>query len=249
MRPVALLFLLALPAASEAVLLDKIGARLGVDITVADKNLVYRWVGGRLVAKAPTPAEWRPFATLLDQELRPYSRTFVKKTHLKRIVLCRDLRFGGQNRSAVPDFARGILYLDCQQNRGRPVFSRRVIHHEYFHMVDKIDDGKLFEDNTWQKLNPAGFKYGKGGHTMRDPKAALSSTGSPGFLNRYCTSGVAEDKAEVFAYMMVEYRHVEARAETDAVIRKKMARMKALVKAFCKDLDDGFWKARRKASK
>lgn len=246
MRALALLPFLALPAPGE---FERIREALDLEVTVAEKRFSYRWVGGRLAGEPPTKEQWEPFAKLLAEELAVYSRALVKKTGLTRVVVCRDLQFGGQARSAVPDFARGVLYFDCWQNRDQPVFARRVIHHEYFHIIDKIDDGKLFEDEAWEALNAPDFKYGRGGHTMRDPKAGLASTAMPGFLNRYSTSGVAEDKAEVFAFMMVQYRHVEGRAERDEVIRKKMARMKAILKELCGEVDDSFWAGRRKASR
>ena len=63
----------------------------------------------------------------------------------------------------------------------------------------------------------------------------------PGFLNRYATSGVEEDKAEIFAHLMTEYALVGKRAATDDVIFKKMSAMKALLAKFCPDLNEVFW--------
>ena len=64
----------------------------------------------------------------------------------------------------------------------------------------------------------------------------------PAFLNKYSTSGIEEDKAEMFAYMATVYEFVDKRAATDEVIRKKMAEMKFLLKAFCPDMNESFWK-------
>lgn len=64
----------------------------------------------------------------------------------------------------------------------------------------------------------------------------------PAFLTKYSTSGVEEDKAEIFAYMVTDYGFVEKRAAADDVIRKKMSAMKVLVAAICLEMDGSFWK-------
>mgnify|MGYP006151682833 CR=1 FL=1 len=62
--------------------------------------------------------------------------------------------------------------------------------------------GNAFEshDAEWAVCNPAGFSYGQGGKHMRADSSSsqLSSSPSPEFLNRYSTSSIAEDKAEVW---------------------------------------------------
>ena len=42
---------------------------------------------------------------------------------------------------------------------------------------------------------------------------------------------------------------VDERAKIDPVIAAKVDRMKTLVKAFCPQMDDEFWKAARKVSR
>ena len=56
------------------------------------------------------------------------------------------------------------------------------------------------------------------------------------------TTGVEEDKAELFAQLVVNPAHVKDRAKTDFVLKAKVVRMKSLLKAFCPDMNDEFWK-------
>jgi len=63
----------------------------------------------------------------------------------------------------------------------------------------------------------------------------------PSHLTSYATSGVEEDKAEIFAHMMTEYAVIGKRAATDTVIRQKMSLMKTLLVKFCPDMDETFW--------
>ena len=58
-------------------------------------------------------------------------------------------------------------------------------------------------DAQWQALNPTGFTYGAadgkcgGAHMQEAGVAELKTAPNEHFLNRYCTSSIAEDKAEV----------------------------------------------------
>jgi hypothetical protein len=55
----------------------------------------------------------------------------------------------------------------------------------------------------------------------------------PGFLTGYATAAVEEDKAETFAYMIVDPEYVLARSAWDQVVRTKADRMRAMVADFC----------------
>jgi hypothetical protein len=63
----------------------------------------------------------------------------------------------------------------------------------------------------------------------------------PGFLNAYSISGLEEDKAEIFAYMVVARQYMEERAMRDAIVEKKMQKMEEGLQAFCPQLHDQFW--------
>jgi len=75
---------------------------------------------------------------------------------------------------------------------------------------------------------------------MRDPFSGVLRE-IPGFLTTYATSGVEEDKAEIFGHMMTNYTVVAKRAATDAVIREKISAMKRLLERFCPAVDQKFW--------
>ena len=63
----------------------------------------------------------------------------------------------------------------------------------------------------------------------------------PGFVNHYSTTGVEEDKAELFAIMIVAPDYIGERVQTDSVLRAKSKRMKILLQEFCPDMSDVFW--------
>jgi len=59
--------------------------------------------------------------------------------------------------------------------------------------------------------------------------------------------GVEEDKAEIFAHMMVEGSYVTRRAARDDVLAAKVERMKELLEKFCPEMNSEFWKKVEKA--
>lgn len=203
--------------------------------------------GGAIDGRAAADEEIDSYAPLLAQELSLYPPCLVRMARLERIVLCKQLSFAGQRRGAVPDMEHDTLYLDvCSASHNRQ-FVRKVLHHDFFHLLDFRDDGRLLEDSDWSRLNPPEFRYGKGGETAQDnPQTSLASDDHPGFLNHYSTTGVAEDKAELFAHLLVEHERVVRRAGKDAVLNAKVHRMKALLADLCPEIDCGYWRAAAK---
>jgi len=170
---------------------------------------------------------------LFIAEFTRYPPAMVKRTHLQRIVLCQQLSFAGQRRNAIPDFEHDVLYFDIRRGVYNEVYLRKVIHHEFFHIIDYRDDGNVYQDERWEKLNPPTFVYRGSGADAQDVQTTSVLTDQfPGFLNHYSTTAVEEDKAEVFANLMVNPDYVEKRAKTDKVLRAKVREMKRLLMSF-----------------
>jgi hypothetical protein len=198
-----------------------------------------------IVGQPPTTDMVVEYAPLLIEELGIYPRGFVRRTKLHRVVLCTDLRVDEHPRGAAPDFLNHVLYLDVCASVGPIRHRRKCIHHELFHIVDYEDDGVLYDDEEWKRLNPAGFRYGPGGAEYRDVYSFVyfPYEDIPGFLNEYSTYGVEEDKAEVFAALILERDYVEWRLKTDPVIRDKVEFMKDLLLHFSCDMGEEFWRS------
>ena len=63
----------------------------------------------------------------------------------------------------------------------------------------------------------------------------------PGFLNLYSTGNLPDDKAEVYAYLMVIHSWIGERSRQDPYLRRKVAVIKARLAALDADFDDDFW--------
>lgn len=186
----------------------------------------------------PSAAALRKTLELLSREHALYPSAFLERVGLKRLLLCEDLHYNGQRRRDVPDLASGTLYIDVGDRPTRR--KRHSFHHELWHMVDYHLLGNQFEahDATWSEHNPPGFRYGNGGKHMRgDSKSSqLSSAPSDEFLNRYSTSSVAEDKAEIWATLMCYQQVLHSPS-----LQQKAGILKSRAKILCSDLNDVWW--------
>jgi hypothetical protein len=225
---------------------NRLGARMIEDkyrirVTSKDQEYPVKTFHGLIQATNAEAASVDDYCELLAQEFMLYPPSLIKLCLLKRIVLCRGLAFNGQARAALPDFEHSTLYFDVVRGGFSRRYQRLVIHHEFFHLIDYQDDGEVYSDARWARLNAETFRYAGGGATMQGDHLSGLPSNIPGFLTRYATSGVEEDKAELFAYMMTEYAVVGKRAAADRVIYEKISQMKALMVKFCPDMDETFW--------
>ena len=183
------------------------------------------------------------YVPLFVNEFTLYPPTAIRRAKLKEVVLCEQLSFSGQARAAIPDYEHDTLYLDVSCGAYDTKYERKVLHHEFFHIIDYMDDGFVYEDERWAALNPPNHVYGQGGISVQHiAETSLLTKKFPGFLNHYSTTGVEEDKAELFANLMVEFNYVEARAKQDKVLRDKVNLMRQLLVKFCPELDANFWR-------
>ncbi|MBI2900314.1 MAG: hypothetical protein HYY17_09020 [Planctomycetes bacterium] len=224
--------------------LDQWCKKHDIQLVVDPKGLYPLKTSHGPITGSPAPEKIvRAYSALLVREVSTYPDAFVRKLRLAKIVLADDLKFDGQKRAAIPDFEHDILHLDPREGNHSKTYQQTVAHHELFHIVDWKDDGELYEDREWKKLNPAGFKYGEGGRFARGADQWQLDDSIEGFLNKYSTSGVEEDKAEIFANLLVRPSVVAARAAKDKVISRKVERMKKLLHAYCAAFDETFWKS------
>jgi hypothetical protein len=225
--------------AGDAVDVTTIEARLAgvsrvyhIEIVTATSAFAVATQYGKIEGKgAKSEAVESYAATLFLPEFTLYPTALVKRSKLRRIVMCEELLFAGERAAGRPDYEHDVLYLEVSRgNNYSEVYQRKLVHHEFFHMIDfQAHGGMYVDDERWSRLNPPNFKYGLGGRS------------TPGFLSQYSTTAVAEDKAEVFAFVMAEPEYVALRTQTDPFLKAKVARMRELLAAFSPEVNRAFW--------
>ncbi|MBA3995361.1 MAG: hypothetical protein C0469_17725 [Cyanobacteria bacterium DS2.3.42] len=187
--------------------------------------------------------------SFLHQELLVYSAETLRKSKLERIVICEKLASCGSKANGMAEMKKLIvpgrkntIYLNIGNERDN--LHRGTVHHEIFHAIDYSDDYWGYVDYEWEKLNPKGFEYGHDGYDHFEHY----ESDAPGFLSGYGTTAVHEDKAEYFKHLMINYSGVEKRASTDALVKMKVERLKALLRKFSPQFNEDFWEKRRPLS-
>lgn len=218
----------------------------GIPIEIAKEPFTKQARGYTISGKAPTTAELEKYAPLFIKEWTLYPPSLMKKAKVTKIVICSGLLVGEQARAACPAFDLDTMYYDPAMGHYNPHYQRLVVHHEFFHMLDERM-GILRKDASWSALNSEYFKYGTGGDKMREPGVGELTPDIPGFLTRYSTSAVEEDKAEIFAHLIIDTAFVKGRADVDAVLAAKIAMLKKRVADFEAGLGDKFWPSAAKS--
>jgi hypothetical protein len=226
----------------EELAVAEIDRLVSVPVMIVTEGGSETFMGITIDAAPPLGRSLWIYLPLLEAELNVYSAGMIEKSGLRRVVLCSGLAYNGQKVSGIPDLDRGTLYLEAIDNPAPRDFARGAIHHELFHMIDFHDGRLLQSDPRWEGLNDKGTRYGDGGHRLLgDPTALLPDDSVAGFLNAYSRSAIEEDKAEVFAHMMVRPDVLEARMAKDAILVAKCQEMRRRLKTYCPEMDEAFW--------
>lgn len=166
---------------------------------------------------------------MLNEEFAKYSTETIKKAGLKKIYLVKDLSVNGQLRSGMPDpILEDALYFDISNryiSSEDGAYIRRTFHHEFKHLIDyNLHGSYTASDPAWESCNTSSFRYGSGGSSMySDPEYAHKSHPETGFINGYATSGIDEDKAEVYANIMTNPEYLQNLANLDSALSCKVS--------------------------
>lgn len=179
-----------------------------------------------------------PACRLIRAELEIYSQRTVKSTYLKEVVLGSNVRHNDIPVGGLCVAHEGVLYFAADKLKNWNG-SRRTFHHELFHCLDYHDDAWKYFDPTWAALNESTFAY-----SDQNKNKQLQSVPCLGFITNYAMTAVHEDKAELFAYMIVHHQTVKEMSENDPILRKKIEYLKSLTKKACADFNDSFWETR-----
>ncbi|HEX7453613.1 MAG TPA: hypothetical protein VF294_15070 [Polyangiaceae bacterium] len=213
-------------------------AALGVEVMVPER-LFELESGPAALSGKPADARATELALApLAVELARYPARFLARARLHRLVLCAKLHEGSEAIPSLPNY-HGTLLVDVDADAH---YLRRLVHHEVFHFADYADDDQLSRDPAWLALNDRYFVYGDGGRFRREPGAGRFTSEQPGFVSRYATSALEEDKAETFAMRMCAPAQFAALLHDDEILRAKSTAVEAQLRKLSPALDDDFFR-------
>jgi hypothetical protein len=221
--------------------IEALAEKYHVEIIVLMSQRHWQWAGYTVDMGKPDPAKLKTYEQLFAKEWSKYPDDLVQRANVTQIYIGQGLTMNGQHRGSVPAFDGNAMYYDVAVGDYNKHYQKIVVHHEFFHMLD-YRMHNLYRDREWVALSPAGFEYGDGGAKMTTPGVGELTDKIPGFLTMYGTSGQEEDKAELFAHLIIDADYVARRATVDPSVAAKVVLIKQRLKAFDPGFDDRFWK-------
>lgn len=215
--------------------------KAGVELVAGTETFPLVTEHDRIDGVNANPGDIDLFLYMFRKEFGKYPPEFLRLSGLKRIVFCSDLLHGGQRRSGVAVSDNATVYLNVRSGVFSERFRRKLMHHEFFHIVDFTSFG-LEEDTEWEALNAPGTTYNPATATAsgHGPSSDVTHP-APGFLTRYSMADAREDKAELFSNLMFNDLQARDLIKRDPVLEAKVAMLKARLRNFCPQLDDAFW--------
>lgn len=211
----------------------------GLELMSAARPFQLLLGNGPVSGRAPPKPARASAEVILAEELARYPKAFFARARLHRVLLCEGLTEAEKAIPSLPNYQRTLLF----DVNAPPEFLRRLVHHELFHFADYADDDQVGRDPAWAALSGPDFAYGSGGRFVRDPKSSLPASAPAGFVTRYATSALEEDKAETFSFLMTAPGSLAERARKDGVLASKVEHVKQQLSALAPELDHAFWLA------
>lgn len=139
------------------------------------------------------------------------------------------------------DQSPGVFYLNLSavNKYKKPKFKKDYIrvlfHHEFYHIIDSTLS-LMQLDEKWERINKVNYSNELviGGWGI--------DTSVEGFISGYARNNSAEDKAELFAFMIAEHKEFKKAISKDEVLLNKSELMISRLKGISKDINKNFWK-------
>ena len=180
--------------------------------------------------------QFKAFVRMLREELDMYPDAIVSRLGFGNIYILdeftyRDVKLAGQSFSWIPKpaVAYGLNSFKPEDANSRAFFSRTT-HHEVFHAMERqftVASGTLFGPE-WNALNEKGFRYRIGPNSVSaegQPTHTKDNAGRKGFAEPYGMNIATDDRATLYARMMVADQVFYGRLATDPILLAKTNRL------------------------
>jgi hypothetical protein len=138
----------------------------------------------------------------------------LTRLRLRYVVLCGGLSETGRSIGGIPVAPLNLLVLDGSSDSAS--LEHRTLH-ELYHLLEYRSGG--VSDSEWTGQFGGGYSNRHQALLRRSPVGG----GKPGFVNAYAETYAHEDRAELFAYLVLSPREVAdlVRRTGDEVLRRK----------------------------
>jgi hypothetical protein len=209
-----------------------------VDVRVHGALDVTSRLGQGAHATDPDSQQVARYGPFLQRELARYPPDAFNCAGIQSIVLATRLVVSGHRRAAAPDYQGHALVLDPEPESAHEQYWARVVHHEFYHSLEYADSARDRWREAWRRSNSTSFAYGPGGIVAYINPGNYAGLRQPsdGFITLYATTGIEEDRAEVFSTVMVMPSEVYSLARSDSILQRKIELLRANLSESCPSL-------------
>lgn len=211
------------------------GGRRGIRVLWAD-GAFQIGRGGETLGLPAHKSEVRRALPVLREAVALYPTGLLERIGIRRFVFVDELHREGRPLAGLARASTGTILVDpVRQAR----HAEMTVHHEIMHFLDRASASR--PDRTWTSLNPPGTRYGTLDSTRLG--ALELSVRHRGFLTLYSQKNPAEDKAELFKWLVAYPDIVDRFVERDTFLASKIQHLATRLNALDSRLDDAWWRA------
>lgn len=187
----------------------------------------------------------KTMAIYYAQEFAKYPKGFVLASGLSTVNLSKTLLWDGVlfSGSTGGAYSSGQdIYESLPDTAASDADNwRRVIHHEFWHVVDGAFVQTMnTQEPAWRALNGSGYFYTSEGGTARTNQP----DGHPiGFIDAYAQTSYAEDRAQIHSALMAEPRYDQLKVwmSNDAALSSKVSMIKTMSAQVNSVMSGNYW--------
>ena len=184
------------------------GLRLLPAVTTAGKRLAQLGIQSGYVTRNENPGNGKYFCGALslqksnrakktiDAALLKIPRQVFEKLNLKYLVLCDRAESRGKKIGGIPIPPLNLLMLSVAGTDFNHL--QHLVIHELYHFIEYRFNA--FKDATWKKQFPKDYKNSYEGINNK----TVTGRANLGFINDYARSFPHEDRAEIFASLLIK---------------------------------------------
>jgi hypothetical protein len=213
-------------------ILEKVKAVYGINLHYAEGPLSKFIDFDYSLADVKDDQALKKVILLFVQEISLYPKDFFRDAHCQDIYLVQKLFYKQKPTDGVFLESTNSIFYDYARDWDNAQKIRHNIHHELFHMIGSKHPFWKEHGPAWEKLNRIGFFYNQIYNRHERNPINFYAPSEPGFITDYAMASAEEDRAEVFACMMIpeELSLMEQWAQKDKILFKKVEMMKEFLK-------------------
>jgi len=234
---------LSLKVLGEYIKSQKIYSSKGIDILINTEDFKNKndFFCGQ------TKSNYRDVINDLVKEINIYPISFLQNSGLKYVMICEkitDKSLGFEPGGLAPghvDQSPGVFYLNLsavnkyKNAKVKKDYIRLLFHHEFYHIID-ASLSLMQLDEPWDKINKVEYS------NDLIVGALGMDTSVAGFISGYARNNSAEDKAELFAFMISKHKAFKKAIANDEILLKKSKLMISRLKEISQEIDKNFWR-------